>query len=90
MDWSYILLIAITFSLLLIIAQRMIERRRRLMRGFIVSMAILLMIRYELHLENVIGYMIALIMSYLFWLLIGRYNPVGEGDDAIKVFGLDD
>lgn len=89
MDGGYILLIAITFTILLILAQRMEEGRKRFMRGFIVSMAILLMIRYELQLENVIGYVIALFNSFLFWLLIGRYNAVGTSDE-IKVYGLDD
>jgi hypothetical protein len=32
---------------------------------------------------------IALVLNGLFWLLIGRYNPPGTGED-IKVLGLDD
>lgn len=89
MDWGYVTLVAVTFSILLIIAQRVEERRRRMVRGFIVSMAILLMIRYELQDENLVGYVIALFVSFLFWLLIGRYNRVGSSD-VIKVYGMDD
>lgn len=89
MDWGYTLLIAFSFGALLIIAQRVVANRRRMMRGFIVFMAIFLMIRYELHFENVIGYIIAIFISFLFWLLIGRYNPVSN-DSGIKVYGMDD
>jgi hypothetical protein len=89
MDWSYITLITSVFSILLIITQRVVATRRHLMRGFVISMAILLMIRYELQVENLVGYGIALFVSFLFWLLIGRYNPVGD-DSGIKVYGMDD
>jgi hypothetical protein len=32
---------------------------------------------------------VALVVNFLFWLLIGRYNPVGSSED-IQVLGLDD
>jgi len=89
MDWGYVLLIASAFGVLLIITQRVVATRRHIMRGFVISMGILLMIRYELQLETLIGYAFALLISFLFWLLIGRYNPVGS-DDNIKVYGIDD
>lgn len=89
MDWGYVLLIALAFGVLLIITQRVVATRRHIMRGFVISMGILLMIRYELQLETLLGYAFALLISFLFWLLIGRYNPVGS-DDNIKVYGIDD
>jgi len=89
MDWSYIGLVAFSFGILLILTQRVIPKRRAMMRGFVVSMGILLMIRYELQTENLVGYFLAVIISFLFWLLIGRYNPVSD-EEGIKVYGLDD
>lgn len=89
MSWGYVLLITVVFTTLLIIIQRTEDRKRKLMRGFVITMGILLMIRYELQGETLLGYMFALIMSFLFWLLIGRYNAVGSSDE-IKVYGMDD
>ena len=91
MNWGYVTLVAIVFSILLILAQRIARRHQRMFYGFVVSMGILLMIRYEQQLENIIGYAIALFVGFVFWLLIGRYNPVGDEDnEGIKVYGLDD
>jgi len=86
-----LLLIVVVFSVLLILSQRIVARHKRMFRGFIISMALLLMIRYEYHSENLVGYAIALVISFLFWVLIGRYNEVGDDDQTgIKVYGLDD
>ncbi|MCA9915276.1 MAG: hypothetical protein KC496_18110 [Anaerolineae bacterium] len=91
MNSGYLLLIVVVFSFLLILSQRIVARHKRMFRGFIVSMAILLMIRYEYHTENLIGYAIALFISFVYWILIGRYNEVGDDDQTgIKVYGLDD
>lgn len=89
MNWGYLLAVAVVFGGVLILSQRMTSGVRRGFRIFIVAMAILLMIRYEYHLENVLGYLAALVISFMFWLLIGRYNQIDE-DNQIKVFGLDD
>lgn len=90
MDWNYIFLVGFTFGVMLILTQRITNpRQKRLFRGFVVTMAIILMIRYQLQIENLVGYFIAIIISYLFWLLIGRYNPVGNHEE-IKVYGLND
>lgn len=89
MDGGYILLVGISFGLLLIISQRVVPKRKRLFRGFVVTMMLFLMCRYQYQLENIMGYVLALFISYLFWLLLGRYNPV-KADDEIKVYGLND
>jgi len=39
--------------------------------------------------EGWAGLFIALLLNFLFWVFIGRYNPVGSSDE-IKVLGLDD
>ncbi len=91
MDSGYIVLISLSFGGLLILAQRMVERHKRMFRGFIVSMAVLLMCRYDPNeqIASMIGYAFALLISYLFWVLIGRYNPA-KPEEEIKVYGLND
>lgn len=90
MNSGYLLLVSVAFGLLLILAQRIEARHKRMFRGFIVTMAIFLMIRYEYQGETLLGYGFALLISYLFWLFIGRYNPVKNSNDEIKVYGLND
>lgn len=89
MDFGYWLLISFTFGILLIIVQRTEAKRQKIVRNFVIAVGVLLLIRYELIGETIAGYITALIISFLYWLLIGRYNPVGSSDE-IKVYGLDD
>lgn len=89
MNWNYIFLIGISFGTLLIIAQRVVPQRRRMTRWFIAGLGLILMLRGNLVTENLIGFGMALFISFLFWLLIGRYNPVGDAD-TIKVYGMND
>ena len=92
MDWGYIFLVAFGFGILLIITQRMVDGTpKRMTRGFVVTMALITIafVYPERREATLVGLFIALMISFLFWLLIGRYNPVAaEGE--IKVYGLDD
>lgn len=93
MDWSQFSVVLIVFSFLWILAQRISERHQRGFRIFIVLFAIGWMsMRLSLFFwEMTLGIFLSLVISFLFWLLIGRYNPVGNPDeDSIKVYGLDD
>jgi hypothetical protein len=89
MNWGYVSLIAISFGMLLIIAQRVVPQRRRVARWFIFILGVLLILRGNLGTENLFGFFGALVMSFLFWLLIGRYNPVSP-EDSITVYGMND
>lgn len=92
MDWGYIGAVTLFFTLILIFAQRIEAKRKRIARYFIVLMMILLMLRPNytyLRGQNLVAYAIALFLSFVFWLVIGRYNPVGTSD-TIKVYGMDD
>lgn len=89
MNGGYVTLVGISFGLLLILSQRVVPGRKRLFRGFIVTMALFLMIRYQYQWETLLGYVFALFLSFLFWILIGRYNPVAEKSDIV-VYGLND
>jgi len=93
MDWNYIGLIAVLVAALLVMIQRTEPKRRRL--AAIVVAPILLVIRQyaflkrDLHLETLLAFIIGIALSLVFWLLIGRYNPVGR-DSEVKVIGMDD
>ncbi len=62
------------------------------MRNFVWFMIFLLLV-YALWqsaiLEALVGLLIATVFNGLFWLLIGRYNPVHSSDE-IRVLGMDD
>ncbi len=93
MDWNYVLLITIAATLLGLMVQRTEPARRRL--AFILAAICLLVIRHNaflkshLHEETLLAFVFALLLSLLFWLLIGRYNPV-RSDDSVRVIGMDD
>lgn len=93
MDWNYVALIAITVTFLLLMIQRAEKPRRRLVAGIVAFC--LLIIRHnafhkdDLHEETLMAFVAALLLNGLFWLLIGRYNPVNSSD-AIHVIGMDD
>ena len=93
MDWNYVGLIAVMVALLLVMIQRTEPKRRRL-AAIVVLPAMLLFREYafrmgDLHEETFLAFVIGFVLSGLFWLLIGRYNPVG-GDSEVKVIGMDD
>lgn len=93
MDWNYVALIAVAVALLLVMIQRTEPKRRRL-AIFIVAFCLLVIrhnafLKGDLHEETVVAFLIALFLSFLFWLLIGRYNPV-KNEDKVQVLGMDD
>jgi hypothetical protein len=93
MDTSYIALISITVTILLIFVQRTEKSKRRLVWGIVIISFLVIrhnaFIKNDLHEETLIGFIIGFVLSGLFWLLIGKYNPVGSSDD-IRVIGMDD
>lgn len=93
MDLNYVALIAVMATLLLVMIQRTVPERRRL-AIFIVAICLLVIrhnafLKGDLHDETLLAFVIAAVSSFLFWLLIGRYNPV-KGKNSVKVLGLDD
>jgi len=93
MDTGYIALITIIVTLLLILIQRTEKTKRRLAWSF--AFICFLVIRHntfiksDYHEETLIAFIVGFVISGIFWLLIGRYNPVGTSDN-IQVMGLDD
>ena len=93
MDWNYVALIAFATTLLLLMIQRTEPKRRRL-AGILVALALLVIrhnafLKGNLHYETLLAFVIALLLSALFWLLIGRYNPV-QSVSEVRVVGMDD
>ena len=93
MDGNFLALITIFMTLLLIMIQRSAPARRRLLFAF-AALCLLLLRHYttlkdDFHAETLIAIVLALLLAGVFWLLIGRYNPL-KGDDEIQVMGMDD
>lgn len=89
-DTFFLLFFAIGFMMLFI--QRTEHKRRLLVAAGMLIIGVLI-VRYvnfrELHTEAQIAFVLALIVNFLFWAIIGRYNPPKNSDD-MKVLGLDD
>ncbi len=92
MQVSEFLLLLIGFGLLFFAIQRA-ESKRRLLVAVIMLIPGLLLQRFAnyrgLHTEALTAFVLALVLNFLFWALIGRYNPPGSSDE-IKVIGMDD
>ena len=91
-DAGLLLFLTILISVPLFIIQRS-EARRRFIVFLITLIPFELIRRYvwyrDVHAEAVTALIIALVINFLFWALIGRYNPVGSSD-RIKVLTLKD
>lgn len=92
MDLGLFLLLLFVLSTILFIIQRTEAKRRRVV--FIVMGFFTLIVLWFVNLRQIWGeailiFLLALFLNFLFWLLIGRYNPVGSSD-SIRVLGMDD
>jgi len=92
MDAGSLVLLTLSFIILFIMVQRAEARRKRIVR-FIVFLLVLFIIWYanmtSLQSEALVSFIVGVVVSFLFWVLVGRYNPVGSSDD-IRVLGMDD
>lgn len=93
MDWNYVGLIAVTVGLLLVMIQRTEPKRRRLAIFFVLICSIVIrhnaFLKNDLHEETLVAFVIGFLLSFAFWLLIGRYNPV-TSEETVHVIGMDD
>ncbi len=93
MDLGYVALISITVTLLLVLIQRTEKTKRRIV--WVLVLICFLVIRHnafikeDLHEETLLAFAGGFLFSGLFWLLVGKYNPVGTSDE-IHVIGMDD
>ncbi len=92
MDSGAVIGLSLFLGLILFFIQRTEITKRRLVTRLMV-IVIVLTFGWAV-LRSYIGafiaaLVIALVVNFIFWVLIGRYNPVGSSDD-IQVLGLDD
>jgi hypothetical protein len=92
MDGGLVFLLVLSFGTIIFVMQRTESKRRRIV--LFVMFLVLLVLGWLINIrgawgEAVVGLLIALILNFLFYVLIGRYNPVGSSDD-IHVLGMDD
>ncbi|MAS33495.1 MAG: hypothetical protein CL610_05775 [Anaerolineaceae bacterium] len=93
MNGGAFILLAGLLSTAMLLVQRTEAKRRRMT---ILLMLLVGFLTYywanvrELQREFVFAVIAALVFSLLFWLFVGRYNPVGDSDENIQVLGMDD
>lgn len=93
MNAGVVLLLTVVLGAMLFLIQRAEKRRRRL--TLLVMAGVAFLIWYwadyrQLGSEFTAALLLALFLNLLFWLLIGRYNPVGDSETGIRVLGMDD
>ena len=93
MNVGTLVLLTASFGIMLLLIQRS-EAKRRLLVVFVMLLPAELIRRFAIirgvGSEALVGLIIALVLNFLFWLLIGRYNPVRKSDEEIRVIGMDD
>jgi uncharacterized membrane protein len=92
MDSGAVVGLSLFLGLIMFFIQRTEVKKRRLVtRLMVIVMALTLVwaILRQLIGSFILALVIALVLNFIFWLLIGRYNPVGSSDD-IQVLGMDD
>jgi uncharacterized membrane protein YccC len=93
MDWSIFALLLGLFLFLLILFQRIDHKKRTIVVLTLIPVYIFTWnyIQFrEVQTEALLAFAIAALLSFLFWLLIGRYNRTKSADETIQVLGLDD
>lgn len=92
MNWGSFIILTGWFGMMFLLIQRTEARRRRTVTILMIFAGILTFIWAAG--QNLSGVLVgavitAFIFNFLFWLLIGRYNPVGSSED-IRVIRMDD
>jgi hypothetical protein len=92
MTAANLILLAVLFSLMLLIVQRT-ERKRRWLAALLLVPAGYVIYRWAIYRgqtrETLIALGVAFGLNLLYWLLIGRRRPPGSGG-SIRVIGMDD
>lgn len=92
MNWGSFIILTGWFGLMILFIQRTEIRRRRTVTILMLFAGILTFVwasGQNLTGVLVIALVTAFIFNFIFWLLIGRYNPVGSSED-IRVIRMDD
>lgn len=92
MDGGGVLLLTFLFCIIVFIIQRTEAKRRRGVTIFMLLFTPLILWYVGMRQwwgTAIVALLLALFLNFLFWILIGRYNPVGSSDN-IRVLGMDD
>lgn len=92
MDSGAVVGLSLFLGLIMFFIQRTEVKKRRLVTRLMVIVIALTLVWAALRQligAFILALVIALVLNFIFWLLIGRYNPVGSSDD-IQVLGMDD
>ena len=92
-NWGAFVLLATFISIIFLFIQRSEAKRRRLTTLLMAAVGFLFYYWADirgLSREFIMALIVGLLFNLLFWLLIGRYNPVKDSDDTIQVIGMDD
>ena len=92
MNIEHLLGLTVLLTALLLIIQRTESRKRLIVAGTMIIVFVLVrnwIVYRHAEKEGWMALGIALFLNLLFWILIGRYNPV-KSSNEIKVLGLDD
>ncbi len=93
MNWGVFLLLTGVIILALLLVQRTESKRRRLAIFLTIFVGFLGWYWAGIRmLSSEFGFALLCggLFSGLFWLIIGRYNPVADSDETIQVLGMDD
>jgi hypothetical protein len=93
MNLSLLFLLTVVIGLLMFLFQRTDPKKKRIVLLILLVPAELIrrfIVFRDINTEGLIAFLLALFLNFLFWLLIGRYNPVRSSDDSIQVIGMDD
>jgi hypothetical protein len=93
MNLSLLLSLTLVIGLLLFLFQRTDPKKKLIVLLILLVPAELIrrfIVFRDINSEGLIAFFLALFLNFLFWLLIGRYNPVRSSDDSIQVIGMDD
>jgi hypothetical protein len=92
MSLEHIFTLTIIMSFLILLIQRTERKARRLIIILTLVPSFFLfdfILRRNVEKEGVTALFLSLFLNSLFWVLVGRYNPVPNSDE-MKVLGLDD
>ena len=92
MNLEHIFTLTLIMSFLILLIQRTEHKARRLIIILTLVPSFFLLdfvLRRNIETEGLVALFLSLFFNFLFWVLIGRYNPVPNSDE-MKVLGLDD
>ena len=92
MNLEHLFTLTLIMSFLILLIQRTERKARRLIMMLTLVPGFLLLdfiLQRNIETAGLLALFLSLFLNFMFWALIGRYNPVASSDE-IKVLGLED